>query len=58
MLILRLRHTGVIVYNQEYFYGGGINIATPGMTPYGTPVQTIEFVPFLFFPWASFGFEG
>lgn len=35
-------HTGIVVYNTEYFFGGGIQKMPPGMTPYGTPVQKIE----------------
>ena len=34
-------HTGIVVYGQEYYYGGGICSGTPAGTPYGRPVQTI-----------------
>lgn len=40
-------HTGIVVYgkvrpaHQEFYYGGGICKGTPGMTPYGRPIQTI-----------------
>uniref|UniRef100_A0A0E0ITG8 PPPDE domain-containing protein n=2 Tax=Oryza nivara TaxID=4536 RepID=A0A0E0ITG8_ORYNI len=33
------RHTGVVVYGKEYFFGGGIQKDHPGRTPYGTPVR-------------------
>jgi hypothetical protein len=37
------RHTAVVVYGREWFFGGGgIYDLEPGQTPYGTPVQTIE----------------
>lgn len=35
-------HTAIIVYETEYFYGGGIQSDTPGTTPYGTPLRQIE----------------
>jgi len=35
-------HTGIVVYNTEYFFGGGIQRLPPGMTPYGVPVKKIE----------------
>ena len=34
-------HTGIVVYGQEYYFGGGICSGPPGMTPYGNPVQKI-----------------
>ena len=37
------RHTGVVVYGTEYFYGGGIEYATPGTLPMlGLPDKTVE----------------
>ncbi|CAN4115814.1 unnamed protein product [Withania somnifera] len=35
-------HTGVVVYGHEYYFGGGIQHAPAGMTPYGTPVQVVD----------------
>jgi len=35
-------HTSIVVYDTEYFYGGGIQSSFPRATPYGTPVQSIE----------------
>ena len=35
-------HTSVIVYEKEYFYGGGIQSDNPGATPYGPPARKIE----------------
>ena len=32
-------HTGVVVYNNEYFYGDGIATGYPGNTPYGKPIR-------------------
>ena len=29
------RHTGVVVYGNEYFFGGGIQSLPAGTTPYG-----------------------
>lgn len=33
------RHTGVVVYGREYYFGGGIQQDRPGRTPYGTPIR-------------------
>lgn len=38
----RHRHTGVVVYGNEYFFGGGIQHAPAGATPYGTPVRVVD----------------
>eukprot|EP01128_Nolandella_sp_AFSM9_P009181 TRINITY_DN5800_c0_g1_i1.p1 TRINITY_DN5800_c0_g1~~TRINITY_DN5800_c0_g1_i1.p1 ORF type:complete len:447 (-),score=69.42 TRINITY_DN5800_c0_g1_i1:4-1344(-) len=35
-------HTAIVVFGREYFYGGGINVASIGHTPYGSPVQQIS----------------
>eukprot|EP01084_Bolivina_argentea_P061980 113311_1 len=35
-------HTSIIVFEKEYFYGGGIQSDNPGRTPYGTPLRRIE----------------
>ncbi|KAB1210159.1 Desumoylating isopeptidase 1 [Morella rubra] len=35
-------HTGVVVYGNEYYFGGGIQHAPAGFTPYGTPIRVIE----------------
>jgi hypothetical protein len=36
----------VVVFGREWFFGGGgIYDLEPGQTPYGTPVQTIEYAP-------------
>ncbi|KAK6780380.1 hypothetical protein RDI58_022564 [Solanum bulbocastanum] len=35
-------HTGVVVYGHEYYFGGGIQHASAGTTPYGTPVQVVD----------------
>ena len=35
-------HTAIIVYDVEYFYGGGIQSDRPGMTPYGKPLRNIN----------------
>lgn len=32
-------HTGLEVFNTEYYFGGGICASPPGMTPYGTPIR-------------------
>lgn len=38
------RHTAVVVYGREWFFGGGgIFDLEPGQTPYGSPVQVIEY---------------
>lgn len=36
------RHTGLVVYGREYFFGGGIQHTPAGRTQYGTPVRTVE----------------
>ncbi len=34
----------MVVFGREWFFGGGgIYDLEPGQTPYGTPVQTIEY---------------
>ncbi|VFQ69688.1 unnamed protein product [Cuscuta campestris] len=35
-------HTGVVVYGNEYYFGGGIQHAPVGSTPYGTPLQVLD----------------
>jgi thiol-disulfide isomerase/thioredoxin len=35
-------HSSIVVYGEEYFYGGGISVATPpGTTAYGIPVRKV-----------------
>ena len=36
-------HTAVVVRGMEYFYGGGVQAAVAGSTPYGHPVETVDF---------------
>ncbi|XVE72778.1 hypothetical protein DITRI_Ditri11bG0065800 [Diplodiscus trichospermus] len=35
-------HTGVVVYGNEYYFGGGIQHDPAGTTPYGKPVRVID----------------
>ncbi|KAG9446893.1 hypothetical protein H6P81_013021 [Aristolochia fimbriata] len=35
-------HTGVAVYGNEYFFGGGIQHSPVGTTPYGTPLRIVK----------------
>lgn len=28
-------HTGIVVYGQEFYFGGGISYDPPGQTPFG-----------------------
>ncbi len=28
-------HTGIVIYNKEYYFGGGISWDPPGRTPFG-----------------------
>ncbi|OMO97523.1 hypothetical protein CCACVL1_04534 [Corchorus capsularis] len=35
-------HTGVVVYGNEYFFGGGIQHAPVGTTPYGKLIRVID----------------
>ncbi|XP_031373027.1 desumoylating isopeptidase 1 [Punica granatum] len=35
-------HTGVVVYGNEYYFGGGIQHAPVGTTPYGTPLRIVD----------------
>ncbi|CAN0846193.1 Desumoylating isopeptidase 1 [Linum grandiflorum] len=35
-------HTGVTVYGNEYYFGGGIQKDAAGRTPYGTPLKVVE----------------
>jgi len=34
-------HTGIVIYETEYYFGGGILTDRPYQTPYGTPAQVI-----------------
>ncbi|KAK4533343.1 hypothetical protein CCYA_CCYA16G4225 [Cyanidiococcus yangmingshanensis] len=34
-------HTGVVVFQREYYFGGGIQSATPGQTPCGRPLRLL-----------------
>ncbi|KAK9726532.1 hypothetical protein RND81_05G221800 [Saponaria officinalis] len=35
-------HTGIVVYGNEYYFGGGIQHAPAASTPYGTPMKVVE----------------
>ncbi|KAL3645083.1 hypothetical protein CASFOL_010263 [Castilleja foliolosa] len=35
-------HTGVVVYDHEYYFGGGIQSDQAGKTPYGTPLRVVD----------------
>lgn len=35
-------HTGIVVYGNEYYFGGGIQRAPAGSTQYGTPMRIVE----------------
>ncbi|XP_068324117.1 uncharacterized protein [Pyrus communis] len=35
-------HTGLVVYGNEYYFGGGIQHAPAGSTPYGTPIKVVD----------------
>ncbi|KAL6633321.1 hypothetical protein ACP70R_025992 [Stipagrostis hirtigluma subsp. patula] len=35
-------HTGVVVYGNEYYFGGGIQSSPAGATPYGRPLRVVE----------------
>lgn len=35
-------HTGICVYNKEYYYGGGVSYDRMGQTPFGTPTKVIS----------------
>ncbi|KZV46591.1 desumoylating isopeptidase 1, partial [Dorcoceras hygrometricum] len=35
-------HTGIVVYGNEYYFGGGIQHAPAGTTPYGTPLKVVD----------------
>ena len=32
-------HTSIVVAGSEYYFGGGINVARAGHTPFGRPIQ-------------------
>ena len=36
------RHTGLVVYGNEYFFGGGIQQTPAGTTQYGAPVKIVD----------------
>lgn len=35
-------HTGIVVYDTEYYFGGGIQKSPIGTAPYGTPIKLID----------------
>lgn len=35
-------HTGIVVYGNEYYFGGGIQHDLAGRTPYGKPMRSID----------------
>lgn len=35
-------HTSIVVRGIEHYFGGGINIATAGTTPFGYPIQKLD----------------
>lgn len=35
-------HTSIVVAGLEYYYGGGVNQARPGSTPFGQPLQVVD----------------
>lgn len=35
-------HTGIVVYGNEYFFGGGIQHCPAGSTPYGIPLRVVD----------------
>ncbi|KAA0026305.1 desumoylating isopeptidase 1 [Cucumis melo var. makuwa] len=35
-------HTGIVVYGNEYYFGGGIQHDPAGKTPYGKPMRSID----------------
>eukprot|EP00035_Acanthoeca_spectabilis_P010385 m.184116 g.184116 ORF g.184116 m.184116 type:complete len:170 (-) comp15006_c2_seq3:2166-2675(-) len=37
-----LWHTAVVAYGEEYYFGGGIQKATPGSTPAGAPTTVVS----------------
>lgn len=36
------RHTGIVVYGNEYYFGAGIQHDPVGRTPYGVPLRSVE----------------
>lgn len=41
-LFYYIRHTGVVVYGREYYYGRGIQEVVAGTAPYGTPMRVVD----------------
>ncbi|KAF5726594.1 desumoylating isopeptidase 1 [Tripterygium wilfordii] len=35
-------HTGIVVYGNEYYFGGGISHAPAGKTQYGVPIKVVD----------------
>ena len=35
-------HTSVVVGGLEYYFGCGVSQSSPGLTPFGRPVQVVE----------------
>ena len=36
------RHTEVVVYDNEYYFGGGIQQSPAGSIPYGTSIKAVD----------------
>ncbi|KAH9386045.1 desumoylating isopeptidase 1 [Nematocida major] len=36
-------HTSLVVFDKEYYFMSGVQQGPPGTSPFGTPVQKIEF---------------
>eukprot|EP00250_Pteridium_aquilinum_P013551 c21413_g1_i1 orf=381-1244(-) len=35
-------HTGIVVFGNEYYFGGGIQSCPEGQTPYGRPMKVVD----------------
>jgi hypothetical protein len=35
-------HTSIVVAGAEFYFGGGINVARAGHTPFGCPIQVLD----------------
>lgn len=35
-------HTSIVVGGMEHYFGGGINVARAGSTPFGQPMEVLD----------------
>ncbi|KAI9847662.1 MAG: hypothetical protein M1838_000808 [Thelocarpon superellum] len=41
MTVEAIHHSSIVIGGREYYYGNGIQVALPGMTPHGSPMRVL-----------------